>query len=123
MAVRQNEALVKRKVRKVLKQYGGDEAWFCFPVAGPYGRAGVPDILAVVNGIFLAVETKSGRNKPTELQKQQLRKIRMAGGLSMVVNEQNLPEFERLVQMVASQPTQAALSYFQGRWSNLTELF
>ncbi len=121
--MRQNEALVKRKVREILKRHGGGEAWFCFPVAGPYGRAGVPDILAVVNGVFLAVETKSGRNKPTKLQKQQLRKIRTAGGLSMVVNEQNLPEFERLVQMAASQPTHAVLSYSQGRWSSLIELF
>lgn len=117
---RRNEALVKRKITKALREVG---AWYCFPVAGPYGRAGLPDIMALMNGVFLGIEAKSGKNRPTELQRQQLRKIRSAGGLSMVVNEDNLDDFRNLLMELSVSSTQAVLSYSQGRWPSLTKLF
>ena len=115
-----NERLVKQKVKKILQE---NEAWFCMPVGGPYGKRGVPDILALIDSMFLAIECKSGNNKPTELQKQQLRKIRTAGGLSMVVSERNLQDFSDLIAKVVSSPTSAVRLYWAGRWKSLTEPF
>lgn len=117
---RQNEALVKRKITNLLREY---EVWYCFPVAGPYGRAGLPDIMALKDGVFLGIEAKSGKNKPTPLQKQQLQKIRMAGGLSMVVNEDNLEAFHDLLTVLSQSSTQAVRLYSQDQWPSLTRLF
>jgi Holliday junction resolvase len=58
----------------------------------------VPDIIACVNGRFLAIECKAGGNKPTALQTREIELIRLAGGVAVVVNEANwdtLPELIR----------------------------
>ena len=52
---------------------------------GMYGTAGIPDIIACVNGRFVAFEVKTGIGKTTALQDATIRKILAAGGRSMVV--------------------------------------
>lgn len=80
------EAKVKAKVVAVLKEEG---AYYFFPATHGYGRSGVPDIVACVNGYFLAIECKAGKNKPTELQVREIEAIRRTGGCALVANEQN----------------------------------
>lgn len=47
--------------------------------------AGTPDILACVNGVFVAIEVKKPKGGVVSaLQKSKLKKIRKAGGVSMV---------------------------------------
>ena len=81
------EAKVKKKVVAVLKQH---DAYFFYPVTGGYGRSGVPDIIACYNGRFIGIECKAGTNKPTPLQEKNLKDIQAAGGVSLVVNEDNI---------------------------------
>jgi Holliday junction resolvase len=81
------EAKVKKKVVNVLKNYG---AYYFYPVTGGFGRSGVPDIVACYLGVFIGIECKAGNNKPTALQEAELEKIKKAGGISMVVNEENI---------------------------------
>ena len=71
----------------VLDKYG----WFWFkPPANAYGQSGIADIIALFNGCFLAIETKFGSNKPTQLQVAFLNSIRAHEGMAFVVNEKNL---------------------------------
>ena len=63
------ERKVKKRVTDLLKRYG---AYYFYPVTGGYGMSGVPDIVACYNGCFFGIECKAGKNKPTELQKQNL---------------------------------------------------
>lgn len=85
-----SESDVKRIVRDIIDMLGG----FSFmPPANGFGRSGVSDIVAVINGKAIAIETKFGRNKPTALQLQFGEKWLQAGGFFMVVNESNLMEF------------------------------
>lgn len=89
------EKRVKDKVVAVLKQEG---AYYFFPATHGYGRSGVPDIVACVSGLFLAVECKAGKNKITDLQAREIQSIRAADGVAVVVNEENwdmLPELIR----------------------------
>ena len=80
------EKRVKTKVEAVLKNEG---AYYFFPATHGYGRSGVPDIIACVNGRFLAIECKAGGNKPTALQVREIENIRIAGGVAVVANEEN----------------------------------
>ena len=48
--------------------------------------AGVPDIVGCFNGKFIAIEVKVPGNKPTEIQKHTIEKIRMAGGITGVAH-------------------------------------
>ena len=81
------EAKVKKKVVAQLKELG---AYYFYPVTGGYGRSGVPDIVGCYKGFFFGIECKAGKNKPTPLQDKNLKQIRAAGGLDLVVNEDNM---------------------------------
>lgn len=52
---------------------------------GMYGTAGIPDIIACVNGRFYAFEVKTSLGKTTKLQDVTIRKILACGGTVSVV--------------------------------------
>ena len=81
------EAKVKKVVVQQLKDIG---AYYFYPVTGGYGRSGVPDIVGCYQGLFFGIECKAGKNKPTPLQEKNLKEISEAGGLALVVNEENM---------------------------------
>ncbi len=59
---------------------------FCWKEhGGMYGTAGVPDIIACIDGKFYSFEVKTEKGQPTELQKATIRKIIKAGGVAVVV--------------------------------------
>ena len=92
------EAKVKKKVVDVLKKGG---AYYFFPATGGYGRSGVPDIVGCYRGVFFAIECKAGTNKPTALQEAEMRKIREASGLTLVVNEDNIDDVVILLRDIS----------------------
>ena len=77
------EGKVKRKVVEVLKKH---EVWYFFPANNGFGKSGIPDIIAIVDGHFVGIEVKSATGKPTELQKICGRQIEKAGGTWLVVS-------------------------------------
>ena len=83
------EAKVKKVVAKQLKQLG---AFYFYPVTGGWGRGGKPDIVGCYKGHFFGIECKAGKNKPTPLQQNSLQDIKNAGGLSLVINEDNMAD-------------------------------
>jgi hypothetical protein len=91
------EAKVKKKIKDMLKSYG---AYYAMPVAGVFGSAGVPDFLVCYLGTFIAIEAKAGKGTTTALQEKNLRQIRDAGGLTIVVNENNFDDLEDLLEHV-----------------------
>ena len=50
-----------------------------------YGTAGIPDIIACINGRFFGFEVKTATGKTTGLQDAAIRKINEAGGTAVVV--------------------------------------
>jgi Holliday junction resolvase len=77
------EGKVKRRVVEVLKKH---EVWYFFPANNGFGKSGIPDIIAIVDGHFVGIEVKSATGKPTELQKICGRQIEEAGGTWLVVS-------------------------------------
>jgi Holliday junction resolvase len=86
------EAKVKKKIVAVLKEHG---AYYFYPVTGGFGRSGVPDIIVCHRGRFIGIECKAGKNKPTPLQEKNLQDIEVAGGIAMVVNEDNIADVKK----------------------------
>ena len=91
------EAKVKKKVYKILKD---NKAYYFSPIMTGYGKMGVPDVIACYRGVFIAVECKAGKNKPTELQQKNLDDIGTAGGYSLVINESNLSELRCVLEKI-----------------------
>jgi len=52
---------------------------------GMYGTAGIPDIIACIDGRFYAFEVKMPVGKTTKLQEAAIRKILACGGTAVVV--------------------------------------
>ena len=81
------ESKVKAKIHAILKEH---RAYAVNYIGGISANNGTPDILACLNGRFIGIEAKSGPNKPTDLQTFNLKRIAEAGGLALVINENNL---------------------------------
>jgi hypothetical protein len=86
------ESKVKSAVVKILKDYG---VYYFFPATHGYGRSGVPDIICCYNSLFMGIECKAGKGKTTTLQEKELSKIRDAGGITFVVNEETIEELKQ----------------------------
>lgn len=52
---------------------------------GMYGTAGIPNIIACIDGRFYGFEVKTNEGTPTKLQLATIRKINAAGGIAQVV--------------------------------------
>ena len=77
------EGKIKNKLDKMLKY---EKVWYYSPQAGPFGRAGVPDRVAILGGQFIGIECKADRTKkPTALQLKCMQDIEDAGGKCFVV--------------------------------------
>lgn len=80
------ESYYQRKcIEAIHKTAPGAFVWKA--AAGPYGRGGIPDLCAVINGQFYCFEIK----RPfigalTKIQEQTIAKIRAAGGKAFVVS-------------------------------------
>lgn len=74
---------IVRAIMKYLKTVPHCFAWK--EHGGMYGTAGIPDIIACVDGRFYAFEVKTETGKPTKLQEAAIRKILKAGGVAVIV--------------------------------------
>ena len=85
-----NEADVKKRVKKLLDKH----KWFWWmPPANGFGRTGISDFNALRGGVFLAVETKFGKNKPTPMQVGFIDSVKSEDGMAFVVNETTVEHF------------------------------
>lgn len=77
------EADIVRAIMRYLKTV---PRCFCWKEhGGMYGTAGIPDIIACIDGRFYGFEVKAEGGKPTKLQEATIRKILAAGGTALVV--------------------------------------
>lgn len=88
------EVRVKRKVKEVLKDLG---AYYVMPVTSGYGNSGAPDFIVCLRGRFVGIECKAGNNKVTVLQRHNLDLIKTAGGIDLVVNDENVGELKSIL--------------------------
>ena len=88
------EAKVKKRAVVQLKTLG---AYYFYPVTGGWGKSGVPDIVACYKGLFLGLECKAGKGKPTKLQELNLKQIDDIGGYALIVNEDNVDDLGALI--------------------------
>jgi pantoate kinase len=93
------EAKVKAKIKAILKEHN---VYYAMPIGSGYGNSGVPDFLCCVSGKFVAIEAKAGKGEPTALQEKNLRQIKEAGGLAVVIREVELENgyFAELINLI-----------------------
>lgn len=94
MCVIAQEKTFENKVKKFLEENG---AWFVKFFANSFTKAGIPDILACVNGCFVGIEVKAQNGKPSELQLYNVEKIREAGGFAIVLYPSGFENFKQFI--------------------------
>lgn len=93
------ESKVKAKVKNILADMDakGHRVYRTMPMGTGYGSQGVPDFIVCIDGLFVGIECKSGKGKVTALQQMNLDNIKRAGGLALVINEENINQLEELI--------------------------
>jgi hypothetical protein len=100
---RNEKQLQNRIWKEVIRLW--PNAWLFHPVGGPYQLPGIPDLLMVVNGVFIGMEIKfpgpresveHARARATPQQRRQIRFINIAGGMAGVVT--SVPEAMDLIR-------------------------
>ena len=61
-------------------------------------KAGIPDILGVINGKFVGIELKAPNGRPSELQKRNIRLINECGGYGFILYPKDFNNFKREVE-------------------------
>lgn len=95
------EGLVKKKVKRLLDQYG---ALHFSPQGTGYGVSGVSDIIVLYRGRFIAIECKSDEKKlPTALQTRFLEKVTAWGGIGLVIHSGNLDLLQNTMDILGEE--------------------
>ena len=97
-----SEKSFENKIKAFLKQ---QNCWFLkYWGGGQFTKSGVPDIIACVNGYFVAIEVKAPTGKPSALQLYNLEQIKKSGGISILLYPKQWEEFKTLIQTLKEQP-------------------
>lgn len=104
------EGKVKAKVDRLLKSYG-KEVWFAKMQTGGFGKSGVPDYICCVNSYTVVIETKATeKQQPTALQTLELLAVKAAGGLSLVINADNIAGLQSCLDQLLALPSRNELT-------------
>ena len=85
----------ENKIKAYLKSIG---AYFIKTHGDRFSKVGVPDIIACVNGHFVAVEVKAENGKPSELQLYHLEQIRKSCGHSFLLYPKDFENFKNFCE-------------------------
>ena len=88
------EKKFETKIRKFIDECGG---WQVKYFANGYTKSGIPDILACVNGYFIAIEVKAENGRISALQTYQIEMIRRAGGFAFVLYPSGYERFKQFI--------------------------
>lgn len=76
-----SEKTIENKIKGYLDSIG---AYHIKTHGNMFSKAGTPDIIACVKGVFVAIEVKQPGGVVSELQKAHIRLIHQAGGVAFV---------------------------------------
>lgn len=89
------EKAFENKIKDYLKSIG---AYFIKTHGDRFSRVGTPDIIACVNGHFVAVEVKAENGKPSELQIHHIEQINKSGGYGVILYPKDFEGFKKICE-------------------------
>lgn len=90
-----SEKNFETKVKKYIESVGGWQVKF---FANRMTKTGIPDILACIDGHFVAVEVKAQNGTPSDLQLYHCAKIRKSGGFAFILYPSGFTKFKSFVE-------------------------
>ena len=103
----------KRFETKVKEFLTDRKCWWLKTWSNGIQRKGVPDLLVCCNGFFIGIELKAATGNPSDLQKREIKKIRKAGGISMILYPDQFEQFKMLIDDLLEVEVDKHINY---RW-------
>lgn len=72
--------------------------WFVKIWGGGMQKEGIPDILMCVSGIFVSLELKSAKGRPSELQKKNTAMVNESGGMGIILYPDGFENFKNIIR-------------------------
>lgn len=88
----------KRFETKIKEFLDAEGAYYVKYFANRNTKSGIPDILACVNGYFVAIEVKAQTGTVKGLQEHHLTEIRIAGGFAFALYPSGFAEFKQFIK-------------------------
>lgn len=88
----------KRFENKVKAFIKAQDCWYVKFFANKMTKSGIPDILACINGYFIAIEVKAENGEPSDLQIHQCKLIRESGGFSFIVYPSGFEKLKEIIE-------------------------
>lgn len=77
---------MEREITNKILKWLRENKYYCEKIhGGGVQCSGIPDIIACINGRFIGIEVKYGKNKASILQAYKLAQINKSGGIGIVV--------------------------------------
>lgn len=76
-----SEKTIENRIKRYLDGIG---AWWIKTHGNMFSKSGTPDIIACVNGHFVAIEVKRPGGVVSELQKYHIEAIQKSGGIAFI---------------------------------------
>ena len=95
-----SEKQFERKVKSWLRQLQkeGQPIKFIKIWGGGYQKAGIPDLICCINGIYFEVELKASNGRPTDLQEHNIKLTNSANGIGMILYPEGFEQFKAIVK-------------------------
>lgn len=85
---------------KIIKYLESQGAYVIKYNASGISKTGVPDLLACVNGKFIAIEVKAPNGIASKLQEYNLKQIQKAGGIGLILYPKGFDEFKKIIENI-----------------------
>lgn len=93
------EKAFENKIKAYLK--GLPRTWFFKHWGGGLAPAGIPDIIACINGRFVGIEVKAENGRPSPLQLDKIASINESGGYGVIVKPSEWNELRAKLDEIA----------------------
>ena len=80
-------------VKPFLKSF--PKCWFVKIMGNMFQRSGIPDIIGIVNGTFIALELKAENGKPSALQVYNIEQLNWCGAYARTVKPSEWEEVKK----------------------------
>lgn len=87
----------ENKIKDFLKSH---DCYFVKYFANRMTKAGIPDILASVNGHFVGIEVKATNGHPSELQLWNVKQIQKSGGFALILYPEYWEDFKTMISVL-----------------------
>ena len=94
------EKKFENQVKKFLD--GLEHTWYFKVHGNGVQSSGIPDIIACIRGIFVALEIKSDEGRLSEIQKVKLKEIHDSWGMTFVLSPSNFENYKFVLEKIGN---------------------